>query len=139
LKTKRSVSGKCPQEGRRKTELLQQRDQAREDIAFRESWEDQMPSLQRMILKAAAERAGKPAARVQGYWPAGRLRKRELETECCSKFFAKPRPDRTECVYEAYSRGSGSVLEWTLLAAWRVSDAAALHATALPGADSSRG
>lgn len=82
LKTKRSVSGKCPQEGRRKTELLQQRDQTREDIAFRESWEDQMPSLQRMILKAAAERAGKPAARVQGYWPVGRLRKRELGTEC---------------------------------------------------------
>jgi hypothetical protein len=85
LKTKRSVSGKCPQEGRRKREFLQQPDQAKEDIAFRESWEDQMPSLQRMILKAAAERAGKPAARVQGYWPVGRLRKRKLETECLRK------------------------------------------------------
>lgn len=100
-----------------------------------------MPSLQRMILKAAAERAGKPAARVQGYWPVGRLRKRELGTECLVlKFFENPRPSQalSTCMKRT-RRGSGNVLEWTPLAAWRDSDAAALNATALPGADSSRG
>jgi hypothetical protein len=61
--------------------LLQQRNQARKDIAFRERLEEQVPSLQRMILKAAEERAGKPAAPVRDYWPVGRVRKRDLETE----------------------------------------------------------
>ena len=75
LQDERMSQREVPQEGRRKRMLLQRRDQTREDIACRERREEQAPSLQRMILKAAEERAGIPAARVQGYWPVGRVQK----------------------------------------------------------------
>jgi hypothetical protein len=59
---------------------------------------------------------------VQGYWPVGRLRKRELGTECLVlKIFENPRPSQALSTrMKLTRRGSGNVLEWTPLAAWRV-------------------